>query len=218
MRLAGEFGVVLAGRELAPGEVGSRKARTLLKLLAVERRSLLSADRIADVLWDVAGGVPAEPGQAVATLVSRLRAVLGPGVIRGGRDGYRLAGEPEVGVDLDAAARYCEHAELRLPAVAAAALAAAGHAAELLAAGTALADEPYAAWAEPARAELRAVLRRVRLTAAQAALAAGNPDAAARYAEAATTDDPLDEAACRLSMTAAALAGEPARADRKSVV
>ena len=212
LRLAGAFGVVLAGRELAPGEVGSRKARTLLKLLAVERRGLLSADRIADVLWDAAGGPPAEPGQAVATLVSRLRAVLGPGVIRGGRDGYRLAGEPEVGVDLDAAARYCEHAELRLPAVAAAALAAAGHAAELLAAGTALADEPYAAWADPARAELRALLRRVRLTAAQAALAAGDPDAAARYAEAAMTDDPLDEAACRLSMTAAALAGEPARA------
>ena len=212
LRLAGAFGVVLAGRELAPGEVGSRKARTLLKLLAVERRGLLSADRIADVLWDAAGGPPAEPGQAVATLVSRLRAVLGPGVIRGGRDGYRLAGEPEVGVDLDAAARYCEHAELRLPAVAAAALAAAGHAAELLAAGTALADEPYAAWADPARAELRALLRRVRLTAAQAALAAGDPDAAARYAEAAMTDDPLDEAACRLSMSAAALAGEPARA------
>ena len=62
LRLAGAFGVVLAGRELAPGEVGSRKARTLLKLLAVERRSLLSADRIADVLWDAAGGPPAEPG------------------------------------------------------------------------------------------------------------------------------------------------------------
>jgi DNA-binding SARP family transcriptional activator/tetratricopeptide (TPR) repeat protein len=212
LRLAGAFGVVLAGRELAPGEVGSRKARTLLKLLAVERRGLLSADRIADVLWDAAGGPPAEPGQAVATLVSRLRAVLGPGVIRGGRDGYRLGGEPDVSVDLDVAARYCEHAELRLPAVAAAALAAAGHAAELLAAGTALADEPYAAWADPARAELRAPLRRVRLTAAQAALAAGDPDAAGRYAEAAMTYDPLDEAACRLSMSAAALAGEPARA------
>ena len=212
LRLAGAFGVTLAGRDLAPGEVGSRKARTLLKLLAVERRGLLSADQIADVLWDAAGRPPAEPGQAVATLVSRLRAALGPGVIRGGRDGYRLAGEPEVGVDLDAAARYCEHAELRLPAVAAAALAAAGHAAELLAAGTALADEPYAAWADPARAELHALLRRVRLTAAQAALAAGDPDAAARYAEAAMIDDPLDEAACRLSMSAAALAGEPARA------
>ena len=128
LRLAGAFGVIVAGRELPPGEVGSRKARTLLKLLAVERRGLLSADRIADVVWAAADVPPADPGQAVATLVSRLRAVLGPGVIRGGRDGYRLAGEPGVSVDLDAAARYCEHAELRLPAVAAAALAAARHA------------------------------------------------------------------------------------------
>ncbi len=212
LRLAGAFGVVLAGRELPPGEVGSRKARTLLKLLAVERRGLLSADRIADVVWAAADAPPADPGQAVATLVSRLRAVLGPGVIRGGRDGYRLAGEPGVGVDLDAAARYCEHAELRLPAVAAAALAAAGHAAELLAPGTVLADEPYAAWADPARAELRVLLRRARLTAAQAALAVGDPDVAARYAEAATGDDPFDEAACRWFMSAAAQAGEPARA------
>ena len=62
LRLAGAFGVVLNGRELAPGEVGSRKARTLLKLLAVERRGLLSADRIADVLWDAAGGAPAARG------------------------------------------------------------------------------------------------------------------------------------------------------------
>ena len=212
LRLAGAFGVVLVGRELPLGEVGSRKARTLLKLLAVERRGLLSADRIADVVWAAADALPADPGQAVATLVSRLRAVLGPGVIRGGRDGYRLAGEPEVSVDLDAAARYCEHAELRLPAVPAAALAAAGHAAELLAPGTALADEPYAAWADPARAELRALLRRARLTAAQAALAAGDPDAAVLHAEAATADDPFDEAACRWFMSAAAQAGEPARA------
>ena len=212
LRLAGAFGVIVAGRELPPGEVGSRKARTLLKLLAVERRGLLSADRIADVVWAVAGAPPADPGQAVATLVSRLRAVLGPGVIRGGRDGYQLAGEPGVGVDLDAAARYCEHAELRLPAVAAAALAAAGHAAGLLAAGTVLADEPYAAWADPARTELRVLLRRARLTAAQAALAVGDPDAAARYAEAATADDPFDEAACRWFMSAVAQAGEPARA------
>src|SRR6202044_706041 len=109
------FTVLVAGRELTPGEVGSRKARTLLKLLAVERRGLLSSDRIADVLWDAAGGPPAEPRQAVAKLGSRLRAVVGPGVIRGGRDGYRLAREPEVGVDLDIAARYCEHAELRMP-------------------------------------------------------------------------------------------------------
>src|SRR5271165_1428532 len=106
LRLAGPFGVVRDGAELPEGDVGSRKSRTLLKLLAVERPGLVTLDRIVDVLWD--GDPPAAAEQNVASLVSRLRGVLGSGVIQGGRPGYRLAGAPEVSVDLDTAARYCE--------------------------------------------------------------------------------------------------------------
>jgi hypothetical protein len=83
LRLAGTFSVVRDGIELADGEVGSRKSRTLLKLLAVSRPGLVPVDRIVDVLW--ADGPPAAAEQNVATLVSRLRGVLGPGVILGGR-------------------------------------------------------------------------------------------------------------------------------------
>ncbi len=222
LRLAGAFGVVRDGVELLPGDVGSRKARTLLKLLAVERPGIVAVDRIIDVLW--AGAPPAAASQAVATLVSRLRAALGSGVILGGRDGYRLAGEPGVSVDLDTAARYCEQAEHKLPTAAAIALAAADRATELLTGNavlnwpgppaTALADEPYASWADPARAELRTLLRRARLAAAEAALATGDPGLALRYAEAATAEDPLDETAHRWYMSAAAAAGEPAKALR----
>jgi hypothetical protein len=43
--------VVPDGTELAGGEVGSRKSRTLLKLLAVERPGLVPVDRIVDMLW-----------------------------------------------------------------------------------------------------------------------------------------------------------------------
>ena len=71
LRLAGVFGVVRDGVPLPDGELGSRKARTLLKLLAVERARLLAVDQIAEVLW--AGNPPQEPMQHVATLVSRLR-------------------------------------------------------------------------------------------------------------------------------------------------
>ena len=210
LRLAGTFGVIRDGTELPEREVGSRKSRTLLKLLAVERPTLVPVDRIVDVLW--AGERPAAAEQNVATLVSRLRRVLGSGIIVGGRHGYRLAGEPEVGVDLDAAARCCEQAKRTLPAAPAIALAAAEQAIGLLSADIALAEEPYATWADPAREQLRRLLRRARLTAAEAALAIGEASSAARYAEAAVTADPLDETACRRYMSASAAAGEPARA------
>lgn len=80
--MAGPFGVVRDGIELPEGEVGSRKSRTLLKLLAVERPGLVPLDRIVEVLWD--GEPPAAAEQNVASLVSRLRGVLGSGVIQGG--------------------------------------------------------------------------------------------------------------------------------------
>jgi DNA-binding SARP family transcriptional activator len=210
LRLAGTFGVVRDGAELSVGELGSRKSRTLLKVLAVERPALVAVDRIVEVLW--ADEPPAAAEQNVASLVSRLRGVLGPGVILGGRQGYRLAGSPVVSVDLDTAARYCSQAERKLAASPAIALAAAEQAIGLLSEGIALADEPYSSWVDPARDQLRELLRRARLAAAEAALATGDATAAARHAEAAMAADPLDETAHRWYMSACAAAGEPARA------
>ena len=59
---------------------------------------------------------------------------------------------------------------------------------------------------------MRELLRRARLTAAQAALATGGPPLAMSYAEAAMAADPLDEAAHRWYMSASAAAGEQAKA------
>jgi len=72
----------------------------------------MPVDWIAEVLW--AGDPPAEPAQHVATLVSRLRRVLGPEAIQGGRQGYQLAGSPAITVDLDEAARLTGQAEREL--------------------------------------------------------------------------------------------------------
>ena len=210
LRLAGTFRVVRDGTQLIDGEIGSRKSRTLLKLLAVERPGLVTVDRIVEVLWP--DERPAAPEQNVATMVSRLRAVLGAELIRGGRAGYRLAAGPGVVVDLDVAAGFCEQAEGKLGSAAAVALAAAERAHELLAAGTAIGEEQYADWADPAREQVRELLRRVRLAAAEASLATGDPRRAAGYAEAAIAADPLDEAAHRWYMSASAAAGEQARA------
>jgi DNA-binding SARP family transcriptional activator len=209
LRLAGTFRVVRDGTELTDGQIGSRKSRTLLKLLAVRRPALVPAEVIIEVLWPA--GAPAAPEQNVATLVSRLRAVLGADLIQGGRAGYRLAG-PNAVVDLDEAARFCAQAEGKLDRAPAVARAAAERTLRLLAAGTALGEEPYAEWADPAREQLRELQRRARLAAAEAALATGEPRLAAGYAEAAIAADPLDETAHRWYMSAAAAAGEQARA------
>jgi hypothetical protein len=49
LRLAGTFRVIRDGIELVGGQIGSRKSRTMLKLLAVERPALVPVDRIVDV-------------------------------------------------------------------------------------------------------------------------------------------------------------------------
>ncbi len=69
-------------------------------------------------------------------------------------------------MDLDVAAGFCTTAEGKMGFAAAVALAAAQRAHELLVAGTAIGDEPYADWADPARERVRDLLRRVRLAAA----------------------------------------------------
>ena len=77
LRLAGAFAVVCDGFQLPPGNIGGRKARTLLKFLVVMRPALVTADQIAEVRWE--DDPPATADRNVATLISRLRAVPGPG-------------------------------------------------------------------------------------------------------------------------------------------
>ena len=210
LRLAGAFSVAREGSVLPDGAVGSRKARMLLALLAVERQQRISVERIVDVLWD--GEPPASAERIVASLVSRLRGALGAGIIDGGGHIYRLGGGSGIVVDLDQAARLCDRADHQLGAGPALALAAAERVLEVLGAQTALADHPYATWADPAREEVRILLRRARLAAAAAALATGAAQAAMDHAGQAVAADPLDEPAHRQYMAAAGAAGEPAKA------
>ena len=102
-------------------------------------------------------------------------------------------------VDLDEAATLTGHAERELAVAPALACTSAGRAVELLSPGTALAEEPDAAWAEPARQELRGLLHRARHALAGAAQATGDAALAARVAAGAMADDPFDEGAHRPS-------------------
>ena len=113
LRLVGSFAIARDGEPVAGYDLGSRKARTLLKLLAVERPRTVPAEQIAAVLWGDAR--PARPAENIATFVSRLRRVLGAGIIHGGRPGYRLGSPPAVQTDLGDASRWAAEAERRPP-------------------------------------------------------------------------------------------------------
>jgi len=209
LRVLGPFAVEVGGEPSTFPPTAGRKARTLLKLLAVEPGRLVPADRALEVLWP--DGPPARPMENLAVLVSRLRSWLGSSAVEGGREGYRLGAG--VAVDVALAEALTERAESSLASGhAGVALGAAEQACALLSAGPALEDEPYAAWAEPARAEQTRLLRRARLAHAAAALAAEEPARAAASAAAGVADDPLDEEMARRLMAAYRDAGEPARA------
>ena len=210
VQVLGVLAVALDGREVPPHELASRKGRTLLKLLLARRGEVVPADVLVEALW--AGRPPADPDGNLATLVSRLRAVLGPEVIAGDRHGWRFVAGARVEVDLEEAERLAGEAEARLAGEPALALAAAERALALLGRGPFLADEPDADWALPARRETERLAAGVRHLGWDAALALGDHARALAHAEAAAAADPLDESAWRAVMLAHASAGEPAAA------
>src|SRR6478672_2935438 len=179
-------------------------------LLAVHRGRDVGVDQIVDALWD---DMPRRPERNVATLVSRLRAVLGSEVIIGGPAFYRLGVPPAVLVDADVAANLVGEATARLAAgEAAVAAVAAVRAVEVLGSAPLLVGESDADWVRAARAGAERTVRDARLTAAAALLLMDDPPAAARVLENAVAADPLDEAAHRLLMTSYSTMGEPSKA------
>jgi DNA-binding SARP family transcriptional activator len=138
VEVIGPFAVRRCGIVLRGIEVGSRKARMLLALLAVERGRLVPIDRVVDALWGDAP--PRRPAPDTATLVSRLRATLGPDTVTGGSSGYCLG--VQVRVDLPDADRLVESAEAEPDGDHA--LVSARRALDLLEKGDVLADWPDA--------------------------------------------------------------------------
>jgi DNA-binding SARP family transcriptional activator len=185
-------------------ELGSRKARTTLRLLAAAARRPVSVDRIAEVLWPVEQ--PGDPPGQVAVIMSRLRRVLGSERITHGDSGYTL----EVDwLDLTAAAELIAEAERRFAAGnPAAALAAALSARELLA-HPAPGDE---VWLEAERRALARLAARSRHLVSRVALAAADIATGVEAAEQAIDADPYDEDALRLAMAGLAAQGRASSA------
>ena len=208
VRLLGRFQVVAGVAH--PLQLPAGKATTLAQLLVVRRGALVPVDTIVEVLW--ADDPPPAAAQNVASLVSRLRRVLGSERVSGGRSGYRF--EPSgCQVDVDDAERLVSEAEAQLRAGhLALAASAAARARALLERGTFLEDEPFAPWAEEGRRHAERLLRQARRAVWNVALALGEHADAIDAAAAAIGSDPLDEEAHRARMEALYRNGEPGSA------
>ncbi len=194
--------------------LSSSKLRRLLAALVIDAGSVVSADRLADVLWG--DDQPEHTAGALQSLVSRLRRRLPASSTRDGIDlvtrapGYALHLDEGV-LDVHVFRRRLDQARATLdrdPAGAARLLD------DALAAwrGDAYAefrDEPFAR-AEAARLEeLRATAREERVAAA---LAQGATDEAVAMLEVLTADHPMRERPQALTMTALYRAGRQAEA------
>jgi DNA-binding SARP family transcriptional activator len=187
-------------------ELRSRKARSLLKVLALARGRAVPVDRLVDALWGDAA--PAQPERELSVNASRARRLVGADRLLRDDAGYRLMVD---WLDLVAVEELATEARRRHSAADAGAASAAA-AGLSLARGPLLADEPDAVWADADRLATERLLIDLRFIAAESALTDGNPGEAVALAETALEHDPYDEAALRVLMAAHVAAGRPASA------
>ncbi len=208
VRLLGRFAVLRNGVEIPSTAFGGRKARRLLRLLALERGGLASHDRLADGLW---GDLPpADPAGNLSVLVTRARSALGdPSSIVSAAGGYRLVAEYVI--DVDEAGEAVDRARALLPTDPAAALtgfrtALACWSGDLLAED---ADEP---WAQVHRTTWLRRRQEALEDAAAAAVDTHEPTLALEWAEAAMAADPFRERGHLTAARALAATGATAAA------
>ncbi|MEU8799570.1 BTAD domain-containing putative transcriptional regulator [Spirillospora sp. NPDC048819] len=190
----GVLGPLEVRRDGTPVDVPSGRRRVVLARLLVQVGRPVAADALVEAAW--ADELPADPRSALRTVLSRLRTVLGEGVIRADAAGYTLA-VPAVAVDAHRFESLSRRAE-EVPQDAARIL-----------------DEALALWRGPAYAEfadrgfaefeaqsLERMRRDVMEARASAALAGGDPRAAAARLEGLLAEQPFRESAVELLLTA----------------
>jgi DNA-binding SARP family transcriptional activator/tetratricopeptide (TPR) repeat protein len=197
VRLLGGFEV----EGVEPRAVGSRKARLLAKRLAVAAGAAVPVGELVEAVW--AGDPPVRAPEQLSVLVSRIRAAYGADRVRRSDAGYQLNLD---WLDVLEVERRADEVERRLAQGQFAAATAAAQSALVLARGPLLPEED-ATWTQHARAGMARTVLRIRLCAAQAALAVGDPIGARFTAEQALQEEPYDEAALRLLMRAHSAAG-----------
>lgn len=203
IRVLGDFSV--DGLELQA--LGSRKARTLLRLLALGRGGFVPVDALVDCLWG--DDLPASPADQLSVLVSRLRAAFGRQRVERGDAGYRLHYD---WLDADELTDILAEVEQRLATGNAPGAAAAARAGLSLIRGEVLAGAASGDWAIAQIGTLARLIAHARRTAALALAASGSWLEAADLAAQALARDPFDEDALRLLMRWNVSAGRDAAA------
>lgn len=188
-----------------------RKARRLLRLLALARGSPVPTDALTDALWG--DDPPARPADQLAVLASRLRRELGKERVERTEAGYRLQADWLDLVELEA---VVAEAERRLASGEVAGAVSAARVALALVRGPqpASGSDPGsdAPWLHAELAAVERLVLRGRRVASAALLEAGHWQDALEVAAADALADPLDEQAVRTVMRAQAAGGRPALA------
>lgn len=186
--------------------LGSRKARAVLRRLALAAGEHVPADELAAAAWPE--GLPARWPDQLAVLVSRLRSVVGAERLVREAAGYALVSD---WLDTSALRDHVRAGEAALGAGDTTTALAEGRAALELLRGPLLPEDASEAL-DDERNALDRVVGRARLLTAEAALRTGSPWEALELAERCRADDPYDEAALRLQLRALAATSRTATA------
>ncbi|MBO3749858.1 AAA family ATPase [Streptosporangiaceae bacterium NEAU-GS5] len=202
----GRFAVIRDGHEVDEPEYRGRKARALLRVLAVRQGQFVSNDVLAAALWP--DQAPASPAANLQVLVNRARRAVGwTDLIHTGPGGYALARPPRCTVDTEVFLAAVERAgRLHGPEAYAAYREALAPVAEPLP------EDTYADWSQPYRSRVLQARQIAWERAAALAIDLGEPAQAGEYATAAAAAEPLREAAALTLVRALAAAGDQAAA------
>ncbi len=209
IQLCGQFAVVVDDRRVDTALPG-RRGRLLLAYLAAHREQPVDRAALFDVLWPDA--IPDAASATLTVLLSKIRAVVAPGEIRG-RTGLRLSLAPDDRVDLETATTALHQAESAVALRQWSRAWAQSLTAQFIARRRFL-PEFDGPWVEQGQAQLDLVHERALGCYAEACLGIGETElpGAERAARRMVAQAPLSEAGYRLLMRVLMARDEPAAA------